>query len=39
MLAAKLDLLMKKMEAPSNMETATIMDACMMCEVCGKMGI
>jgi hypothetical protein len=38
MLAAKLDLLMKKMEAPSNMETATIMDARMMCEVCGNMG-
>jgi hypothetical protein len=38
MLTAKMDLLMKKLEAPSNMETAKIMDARMTCEVCGNVG-
>jgi hypothetical protein len=38
MLATKMDLLMKQLEAPSNMETAKIMDARMMCEVCGNVG-
>jgi uncharacterized coiled-coil protein SlyX len=38
MIAAKMDLLMKKLEASSNMETAKIMDAHMMCEVCGNVG-
>jgi hypothetical protein len=33
MLAAKMDLLMKKLEAPSNIGTAKIMDARIMCEV------
>jgi hypothetical protein len=38
MLAAKMDLLMKKLEASSNMETSKIMDAHMTCEVCGNVG-
>jgi hypothetical protein len=38
MIAAKMDLLMKELEASSNMETAKIMDAHMTCEVCGNMG-
>jgi hypothetical protein len=38
MIAAKMDLLMKKLEALSNMETAKIMDAHMTCEVCGNVG-
>jgi hypothetical protein len=38
MIAAKMDLLMKKLEASTNMETAKIMDAHMTCEVCGKVG-
>jgi hypothetical protein len=29
---------MKKLEASTNMETAKIMDAHMMCEVCGNVG-
>jgi hypothetical protein len=32
------DLLMKKLEASSNMETAKIMDAHMTCEICGNVG-
>jgi hypothetical protein len=31
MIAAKMDLLMKKLEASSNVETAKIMDTCMTC--------
>jgi uncharacterized coiled-coil protein SlyX len=38
MLVAKMHLLMKKLEAPSNMETAKIMDAFMTCEVCINVG-
>jgi uncharacterized coiled-coil protein SlyX len=38
MIAAKMDLLMKKLEASSNMETAKIMDAHMTCEICGNVG-
>jgi hypothetical protein len=38
MINAKMDLLMKKLEASSNMETAKIMDAHMTCEVCGNVG-
>jgi uncharacterized coiled-coil protein SlyX len=38
MLAAKMDLLMKKLEASSDMETTKIMDAHMTCEVCGNVG-
>jgi hypothetical protein len=38
MLATKMYLLMKKLEAPSNVETAKIMDARMTCEVCGNVG-
>jgi hypothetical protein len=38
MIAAKMDLLMKKLEASTNMETAKIMDAYMTCEVCGNVG-
>jgi hypothetical protein len=38
MIATKRDLLMKKLEASSNMETAEIMDAHMTCEVCGNVG-
>jgi hypothetical protein len=38
MITAKMDLLMKKLEASSNMETAKIIDAHMMCEVCGNVG-
>jgi hypothetical protein len=38
MLIAKMDLLMKKLEASSNVETAKIMDARMACEVCGNVG-
>jgi hypothetical protein len=39
MLATKMDLLMKKLGAPSNVETAKIMDARMTCEVCGNVGL
>jgi hypothetical protein len=35
---AKMDLLMKKLEASTNMETAKIMDAHMTCDVCGNVG-
>jgi uncharacterized coiled-coil protein SlyX len=38
MIAAKMDLLMKKLEASSNIKTAKIMDAHMTCEVCGNVG-
>jgi uncharacterized coiled-coil protein SlyX len=38
MIAAKMDLLMKKLEASSNMETVKIMDAHMTCEVCNNVG-
>jgi hypothetical protein len=38
MIAAKMDLLMKKLEASTNIETAKIMDAHMTCEVCSNMG-
>jgi uncharacterized coiled-coil protein SlyX len=38
MITAKMDLLMKKLEASTNMETAKIMDVHMTCEVCGNMG-
>jgi hypothetical protein len=38
MIAAMMDLLMKKLEASSNMETTKIMEAHMMCEVCGNVG-
>jgi hypothetical protein len=38
MIAAKMDLLMKKLEASSDMEPAKIMDAHMTCEVCGNVG-
>jgi hypothetical protein len=38
MLAAKMDLFMKKLEASSNVKTAKIMDVCMTCEVCGNVG-
>jgi uncharacterized coiled-coil protein SlyX len=38
MLAAKMDLLVKKLEASTNMETAKIMEAHMMCKVCGNVG-
>jgi hypothetical protein len=38
MTAAKMDLLMMKLEESSNVETAKIMDACMTCEVCGNVG-
>jgi hypothetical protein len=38
MIATKMDLLMKKLEASTNMETAKIMDAHVMCEVCGNIG-
>jgi hypothetical protein len=38
MLPAKMDLLVKKLEASSNMETAKNMDAHMTCEVCGNVG-
>jgi hypothetical protein len=37
-IAAKMDLLMKKLEASSNMETAKIMDAHMTCDICGNVG-
>jgi hypothetical protein len=36
MITAKMDLLMMKFEALTNMETAKIMDAHMTCEVCGN---
>jgi 3-oxoacyl-[acyl-carrier-protein] synthase III len=36
MIAANMDLLMKKLEASSNMETTKIMDAHMTCVVCGN---
>jgi hypothetical protein len=38
MLATKVDLLMKKLEASSNVETTKIMDARMTCNVCGNVG-
>jgi hypothetical protein len=38
MIATKIDLLMMKLEASSNMETAKIMDTHMTCEVCGNVG-
>jgi uncharacterized coiled-coil protein SlyX len=38
MIATKMDLLMKKLEASTNMETAKIMDSHMTCEVCGNVG-
>jgi uncharacterized coiled-coil protein SlyX len=38
MIATKMDLLMKKLEASSNKETAKIMDAYMTCEVCSNVG-
>jgi hypothetical protein len=38
MLPAKMDLLMKNLEASSNMETAKIMDAHTTCEVCSNVG-
>jgi hypothetical protein len=38
MISAKMDLLMKKLEASSNMETAKIMDVHMTCEVCDNVG-
>jgi uncharacterized coiled-coil protein SlyX len=38
MIAAKMDLLMKKLEASTNMETAKNMDAHMTCEICGNVG-
>jgi hypothetical protein len=38
MITAKVDLLMKKLEASTNMETTKIMDAHMTCEVCGNVG-
>jgi hypothetical protein len=37
-IAAKMDLHMKKLEASTNMETAKVMDAHMTCEVCGSVG-
>jgi hypothetical protein len=39
MIAAKMDPLMKKLEASTNMETAKIRDAHMTCEVCGNVGL
>jgi hypothetical protein len=38
MIPAKMDLLMKKLEASTNMETAKNMDVHMTCEVCGNVG-
>jgi hypothetical protein len=38
MITAKMDLLMKKLEASSNMETDEIMDVHMTCEVCSNVG-
>jgi hypothetical protein len=38
MIAVKMDLLMKKLEASSNLETIKIMDARMMCSVWGNVG-
>jgi hypothetical protein len=38
MLAAKMDLLMKKLEASSNVENTKIMEASMTCEVCCNVG-
>jgi hypothetical protein len=38
MITAKMDLLMKKLEASSNMEATKIMDAHMTCEVCVNVG-
>jgi hypothetical protein len=35
-IATKIDLLMKKLEASTNMETAKIMDAHITCEICGN---
>jgi uncharacterized coiled-coil protein SlyX len=37
-IAAKMDLLMKKLEASSNLEAAKMMDLHMMCKVCGNVG-
>jgi hypothetical protein len=38
MIATKMDLLMKKLEASTNMETTKIMDVHMMCEACSNVG-
>jgi hypothetical protein len=38
MIGAKMDLLVKKLEASTNMETAKIMDSQMTCEVCSNVG-
>jgi hypothetical protein len=38
MITAKMDLLMTKLEASTNMETAKIMDAHMTCDVCSNIG-
>jgi hypothetical protein len=38
MIATKMGLLMKKLEASTNMETAKVMDAHMTCKVCSSMG-
>jgi hypothetical protein len=38
MITAKMDLLMKKLEASTNIETSKIMDAHMTCEVCSNVG-
>jgi uncharacterized coiled-coil protein SlyX len=38
MITTNMDLLMKKLEASTNMETAKIMDAHMTCEICGNVG-
>jgi hypothetical protein len=38
MITAKMDLLMKKLEASTNMETTKIINAHMTCEVCGNVG-
>jgi hypothetical protein len=38
MITANMDLLMKKLEASSNMETAQIINTHMTCEVCGNVG-
>jgi hypothetical protein len=36
MIAAEMDLLMKKLEASTNLETAKTMDTHMTCEICGN---
>jgi uncharacterized coiled-coil protein SlyX len=38
MITAKMDLLMKKLEASANMKTTKIMDAHVTCKVCGNVG-